>query len=160
MSVSLSLFKKARLSPTVEAEPDVAAAMDILSFALYHENNKVIAEDDAQRAGDEDIAALGKRDEPDLTDGSEGGDSPGKRRRTDGAGEDDSPEAEEPASAMSADDLKQAIYLQVSRDLADSVPLGSVMADNPDRAAVLRAVQSLEDDGRVMVSEDEVYVVD
>mmetsp|Transcript_24114 Transcript_24114/g.57154 ORF Transcript_24114/g.57154 Transcript_24114/m.57154 type:complete len:823 (+) Transcript_24114:224-2692(+) len=155
-----SAHAKARLSPTVEAEPDVAAAMDILSFALYHENNKVLHEGDEQKADDEGTAALGKRDEPDLTDGSDGGDIPGKRRRTDGAGEDDAPEAEDPASEMSADDLKQAIYLQVSRDLADSVPLGSVMADNPDRAAVLRAVQSLEDDGRVMVSEDEVYVVD
>ena len=137
--------------------------MDILSFALYHENKKVFGEDDAQKAGDE--GALGKRDEPDLTDGSEGGDdSPGKRRRTDGSGEGDSPDADSaeapPVAAMSADDLKQAIYLQVSRELADSVPLSSVMADNPDRAAVLRAVRSLEDDGRVMVSEDEVYVVD
>ncbi|GAX25831.1 DNA replication licensing factor MCM3 [Fistulifera solaris] len=29
---------KARLSETVESEPDCSAAMDILSFALYHEN--------------------------------------------------------------------------------------------------------------------------
>ena len=49
----------------VEAEPDVAAAMDILSFALYHENNQVI--------GENDVIATNKRqrEEPDLTDTSD-----------------------------------------------------------------------------------------
>lgn len=36
---------KARLSDTVEAEPDCEVAMDILSFALYHENTNNVEED-------------------------------------------------------------------------------------------------------------------
>ena len=36
-----SAHAKARLSPIVEAEADVKAAMDILSFALYHENHQM-----------------------------------------------------------------------------------------------------------------------
>ena len=33
---------KARLIPIVEADPDVAAAMDILSFSMLHENKDTI----------------------------------------------------------------------------------------------------------------------
>ena len=36
-----SAHAKARLSPIVEAEADVKAAMDILSFAFYHENHQM-----------------------------------------------------------------------------------------------------------------------
>jgi len=35
-----SAHAKARLSPVVEAEPDVSSAMDILAFALYHEEQQ------------------------------------------------------------------------------------------------------------------------
>ena len=46
------LFIQARLSNIVEAEPDCAAAMDILGFALYHENNSStqieLSEDDIE----------------------------------------------------------------------------------------------------------------
>ena len=57
-----------RLSNVAEADPDVAAAMDILSFALYHENTKVVGKEDAN-----DASALGQkrqRDE-DLANTSE-----------------------------------------------------------------------------------------
>ena len=37
----VSAHAKERLSPILEAEVDVKAAMDILSFALYHENNSI-----------------------------------------------------------------------------------------------------------------------
>jgi len=84
-TISLSLrTKKARLSNVVEADPDVAAAMDILSFALYHENTKVVNGDDLNVVSpDLDKKRRRGEDEPDLADGSEEGADAQRRRRSD-----------------------------------------------------------------------------
>ena len=119
--------------------------MDILSFALYHENNEVI-----------DEAALNRkrpREEP-ITESSEGEpDSPEKdSKRQQGA-----PGASTESGIM---EMKRAIYQQVSQSLEDSVPNEDLCVEVDDRTKVSEAVQSLEADGKVMFADGEVYLVD
>jgi DNA replication licensing factor MCM3 len=63
-----SAHAKARLSRTVEADLDVSAAMDILSFALYHENNNNAPENRSETPDLEDQRP-GKRMRQSETDG-------------------------------------------------------------------------------------------
>ena len=133
----------------VEAEPDVAAAMDILSFALYHENNQVI--------GENDVIATNKRqrEEPDLTDTSdpEEDENDPKRQRE----EDTSQEQ----GGKSLADLKRTIYEELSRSLEDSVAIDDIATTvDVDRDLVLQAIQQLEAESRIMQSGGEVYLID
>ncbi len=133
----------------VEAEPDVAAAMDILSFALYHENNQVIDEND--------VIATNKRqrEEPDLTDTSdpEEDENDPKRQRE----EDTSQEQ----GGKSLADLKRTIYEELSRSLEDSVAIDDIATTvDVDRDLVLQAIQQLEAESRIMQSGGEVYLID
>mmetsp|Transcript_37226 Transcript_37226/g.78515 ORF Transcript_37226/g.78515 Transcript_37226/m.78515 type:complete len:810 (+) Transcript_37226:263-2692(+) len=145
-----SAHAKARLSNVVEADPDVAAAMDILSFALYHENNKVVENPN------DPAVALGQkreREEPDLTDASDIDESDAQRPRVE-----ESPSVSPQADNL--DDLKKSIYAEVSKSLEDSVTLDDIRVDVEDRSQVLQAIQSLEEDGKVMHSDGEVYLID
>lgn len=135
----------------VEAEPDVAAAMDILSFALYHENNQVI--------GENDVAAASKkrqREEPDLTDTSDPEDEESetsKRQREEAASNE--------RSNSTLADLKQAIYQEVSRSLEDSIAIDDIATTvDVDRDLVLQAIQQLEAENRIIQSDGEVYLID
>merc|ERR1711865_630499 len=73
-----SAHAKARLSNVVEADPDVAVAMDILSFALYHENNKVVDNPNDPTAA---IIQKRRREELDVTDTSDIEDNKAQRQR-------------------------------------------------------------------------------
>ena len=162
-TISLSSNKQARLSNVVEADPDVAAAMDILSFALYHENTKVVNGDDLNVVSpDLDKKRRRGEDEPDLADGSEEGADAQRRRRSDDddVGDPSSTSAVSPPGGDAFADLKAAVYAEVSRSLEDSVAIDDICANVEDRATVARAIQSLEDDGRVMRSDEEVYLID
>mmetsp|Transcript_19015 Transcript_19015/g.34389 ORF Transcript_19015/g.34389 Transcript_19015/m.34389 type:complete len:814 (+) Transcript_19015:235-2676(+) len=145
---------KARLSNVVEADPDVAAAMDILSFALYHENNKVVDNPN------DPAVALGQtreREEPDLTDTSDIEESDAKKQRV----EDDSTATSSSAPQVGTlADLKTSIYAEVSKSLEDSVSIDDICVHIEDRALVRQAIQSLEEESRVMHSEGEVYLID
>ena len=135
----------------VEADPDVAAAMDILSFALYHENTQVIGENDEVAAGQKR-----QREEPDLTDTSDPEDDENdttKRQR------------EEAASQEQGDntlaELKQTIYQELSRSLEDSIAIDDIATTvDVDRDLVLQAIQQLESENRIMQSDGEVYLID
>jgi len=147
-----SAHAKARLSMVVEAEPDVAAAMDILSFALYHENNQVIGENDVVAAGQKR-----QREEPDLTDTSEPDDDENditKRQREESASQ------EQGGNTLA--DLKQTIYQELSRSLEDSIAIDDIATTvDVDRDLVLKAIQQLEAENRIMQSDDgEVYLID
>ncbi|KAL7433317.1 hypothetical protein ACHAXH_002038 [Discostella pseudostelligera] len=147
-----SAHAKARLSHVVEADPDVSAAMDILSFALYHENNKVIGED-----GNE-TSLLGqkrRREEPDLTDSSDVDEEVLQRQRVDDKGV--SSNSNVASSDKTLADLKAAIYAEVTRSLEDSISIDDICTNVDDRALVTRAVQMLEEDGKIMQSEGEIY---
>ncbi len=135
----------------VEAEPDVAAAMDILSFALYHENTQVIGENDVVTAGQKR-----QRDDTDLTDTSDPDDDENdstKRQR------------EEAGSQEQGDktlaDLKQTIFQELSRSLEDSIAINDIATTvDVDRDLVLQAIQQLESENRIMLSDEEVYLID
>jgi hypothetical protein len=146
----------------VESDPDVSAAMDILSFALYHENTKVVNGEDVNVVSpDLDKKRRREGGEPDLADGSEEGADAQRRRRSDDDVDDpSSTPAVPPPGGDAFADLKAAVYGEVSRSLEDSVAVDDICANVEDRAMVARAIRSLEDDGRVMRSDEEVYLID
>eukprot|EP00804_Cyclotella_cryptica_P001017 CCRYP_012356-RA/>CCRYP_012356-RA protein AED:0.26 eAED:0.26 QI:175/1/1/1/1/1/3/214/795 len=147
-----SAHAKARLSPVVEADPDVAAAMDILSFALYHENNEVV--DDVHQSTQ---GRKRQRQEP-ITDSSDAEEleSDEKDTKRQAAAN----ETSIPAIDTSMLEMKRAVYQQVSQSLEDSVALEDICVEIDDRTMVLQAVQSLEEDGKVLITAGEVYLVD
>lgn len=141
----------------VEADPDVAAAMDILSFALYHENNNVIEENN-------ETAASQKRQREEVTDSSDA-----EGQEEDEEEQNAKRQREDKLAALSAPsqaavdplmELKQAIYTEVTKSLDDSIAVDDVCTDVNDRALVSRAIESLEADGKIMTSEGEIYLVD
>ena len=81
MSIShvSSSLSKARLSNVVEAKIDCAVAMDILSFALYHENTEMIETPMVILHGDKRPAVS---DESDMEEDDE---NDSKRQRLDNA---------------------------------------------------------------------------
>lgn len=129
--------------------------MDILSFALYHENTKVIGQDAAETA----LGQKRQREEPDLTDSSDLEGNDAQRQRVDDEGS-DSGEASSPTADASLAELKAAVYAEVTRSLEDSIVVDDICTDVNDRSLVARAVQSLEEDGKIMLSEGEVYLID
>ena len=148
------MCSQARLSNVVEADPDVAAAMDILSFALYHENNKVV-----DNPNDPSAAVIQKRrrEELDLTDTSDIEDNKAQRQRV----EEDITAASSSDPPMAAlADLKVSVYEEVSRSLEDYVSIDDICTQVQDRALVLQAVQSLDDEGKVMHTDGDIYLVD
>ena len=72
-----SAHAKARLSNVVEAEPDVAAAMDVLAFALYHEdggsgrNNEHTKNEDIEISGATRISDTSDDDDDDDSNSNE-----------------------------------------------------------------------------------------
>lgn len=138
------------MSNIVEADPDVAAAMDILSFALYHENNKVVENPH------DPASALGQkrqRDNPDVTISSEYGEIDAQRRRVE-----DADASSIPQDAIA--ELKQAVYAELSKSLEDSVTIDDICVHIEERDLVLQAIQSLEAESKIMHSEGEVYLID
>ena len=154
MNSLLCLYYQARISNVVEADPDVAAAMDILSFALYHENNKVV--DNPNNPA----VALGQtrdREEPDLTNTSDVEESDAKKQHME---EDNTTTSSSAPQVDTLADLKASIYADVSMYLEDSVSIDDICIRIEDRALVFQAIQSLKEESRVMHSEGEVYLID
>lgn len=131
---------QARLSNVVEAEPDCKVAMDILGFALYHENS-----------GDVD----GTASKVDKVTDDEGSDSSvgdtdeiggNKRRRLDEEG-------------RSSNLIKSRIWDEITA--ADGeLPLEEACPAMDDRESVMKAVDEMVDEGRVMVSDGIMYTID
>ena len=156
LSPKPNFFEKARLSNVVEADPDVSAAMDILSFALYHENTKVVGDGNATIVSP-DLGPKRRREEAaDLTDSSDEGEH--QRRRRAIVADDNAPVAPQVVDALAT--LKAAVYAEVTRSLEDSISINDICVNVQDRGMVDRAIRSLEDDGKIMRSEDEVYLID
>ena len=109
-----------------------------------------------------EIAELTQPERVVFADGSEEGADAQRRRRSDDddVGDPSSTPAVPPPGGDAFADLKAAVYREVSRSLEDSVAVDDICANVEDRAMVARAIQSLEDDGRVMRSNEEVYLID
>lgn len=139
-----SAHAKARLSETVEAELDVAAAMDILSFALYHEDNTNRPED--------------RPETPDLED-----QRPGKRMRT-RPGEsteettDNIEESEQiDNQGMTLQRLRTRIWDEL-RASDGTIAIDDLCVDE-DRNQVLAVVEKLSDEQVIFVAEGLVHLV-
>jgi len=140
---------KARLSPIVEAEADVGSAMDILSFALYHENNNVAGEDKS------------RPDTPELEDSR-----PGKRMRTEST-EGSSKEEKGDGSGGSAGtqtqkeqgpDLKARIWNEL-RAADGAKALDELCEDVEDRSQIDSVIRELAEEQKIMSDDDGMVYV-
>lgn len=127
---------KARLSPIVEAETDVAAAMGILSFALYHENNS-----DDQRP-----------DTPDLEDPRGG-----KRMRIEGTEKENVVSSEEQAVAERVEDLSTRIWNEL-RAADGAKAVDELCTEVQDRSAIEAVIRQLTEEQKVMSEDGMVYL--
>ena len=143
---------KARLSETVEAEPDCEAAMDILGFALYHENTttpsntvesvpvpakrRVVIDDGESESESDDVV-------------EEVEESPIKKVRTN-----------EPASRRE-NDLKTKI-LNMIHENGGELELSALSAEQmgDSSEAIKAAIGALEADERLMISDDVLYTLE
>jgi len=141
---------KARLSNIVEAEPDCAAAMDILGFALYHENNSSSQPENSE----DDIEPNENNKRPvtpeatlESSDGADDVSAAGKRQRI------DEPDADP------RNDIKYRIWEQITRGGGEA-SVEDMCSDVEDRDEIVAAVHEMESEGRVMVSDGKVYQID
>lgn len=131
---------KARLSDKVEAEPDVEAAMEILSFALYHENtNNVSGDNQEVTKGEERPLARTVSDDEH---------SPAKRQRLD-------------RDMGQEQDLKSKIWAAMEKNegILDMANLGEYNLGD-DQDMIKAAIDALADEGRIMVSDGEMFRLD
>lgn len=136
-------YSKARLSPIVEADPDCKAAIDLLAFALYHENNAnladgMIASSHNERMDDE------------------------KRKRKRGEIESISEEEEEEETKELSEKermrrMKERIWDELNKNGEGELALEKVCMDVEDRPMVKKALAEMEKDQRVMMGEGMVF---
>jgi DNA replication licensing factor MCM3 len=136
-----SAHAKARLSNVVEAEPDCEIAMDILSFALYHENGMALKPKTIPE--EPEVAPVEVSDEGEV-DSVEP--IPKKQRVVE-------PDQEDPFQI-----LKKRLWDQVVA-LDGAVPLADAL-DDVERDQVTRVVETLVQEGRLMLSEGTIYQID
>ena len=142
-----SAHAKARLSNIVEAKPDCEIAMDVLSFALYHEDGE------GQKNNDTDADA-DQQDVAEVSDEGEGvtHDAPGdvmapssKRQRT--------------AEISEQDKLKSRILTELA--LNDGyLPIDDICQDNEDRDEITKIVETLVSEGKLMTEENDEGTLD
>lgn len=131
---------QARLSNTVEAEPDCKVAMDILGFALYHENSGNVdgTMPKADKVSDDESdSSVGDMDDFATSN---------KRRRLD-------------EGEASSNSIKAMIWNEISAG-EGQLPLEDVCPAMDDRESVMQAVDEMTDEGRVMVSDGILYTID
>eukprot|EP00339_Tiarina_fusa_P012817 CAMPEP_0117069932 /NCGR_PEP_ID=MMETSP0472-20121206/49080_1 /TAXON_ID=693140 ORGANISM="Tiarina fusus, Strain LIS" /NCGR_SAMPLE_ID=MMETSP0472 /ASSEMBLY_ACC=CAM_ASM_000603 /LENGTH=760 /DNA_ID=CAMNT_0004792731 /DNA_START=199 /DNA_END=2481 /DNA_ORIENTATION=- len=134
-----SAHAKARLSPIVEAEPDCEVAMNLLSFALYHENGKALSTKEAIVSKSKQDAVSPAVEVSDEGESSDAEEPQPKKQRLDG-------EQDELQT------LKRRIWEQITAqdgeaNIEDLCPDG-------DRELVTQALESLVDEGKVMTTSD------
>jgi len=134
-----SAHAKARLSNIVEAEIDCAAAMDILSFALYHENNEVTEPPLSTTMNDKQPTVS------DDSDVDEGDDNP-KRRRLD------------KESSSTSPDLQARVWDELTRNRGEQgLTVDEICEDIADRTQVQSAIDALESNNKLMIVDNVVY---
>jgi DNA replication licensing factor MCM3 len=139
-----SAHAKARLSQIVEAEPDVKVAMDILGFALYHENHQMT--DSEQRASTPDLREDRKRTRMDV----------------DSEGEEDTEDNSKSKPRLPNTSQNAELGMRIWNELQsseDSLAIGEICKDVADRSSVKSAIQELERSEKVMLSDDTVYII-
>jgi len=139
---------KSRLSNVVEAKPDCEAAMNILSFALYHEAGETsqqgtnendlemipeVSEDDGEKSRQED-----SRDDQTNEPSS-------KRQRTDGQ--------------LIEDKLKARVLSELAQN-DGYLPIDDICQDNNNREEILKIVETLVSEGKLMTEENDEGTLD
>jgi DNA replication licensing factor MCM3 len=139
-----SAHAKARLSNIVEAKPDCEMAMDILSFALYHEDGE-------QKNNGTDVDA----DEKEAAEVSDEGE---------GASHDDV--LTEPSfkkqriSVVSEEDkLKSRILTELAMN-DGYLSIDDICQDNNDRDQIINIVETLVSEGKLMTEENDEGTLD
>jgi DNA replication licensing factor MCM3 len=138
---------KARLSLEVEAEPDCAVAMDILSFALYHENH--YRPNEAPKTATTPAEPKGEK-RPEVSDSEAEDDADESIRKKLRFGQ---PDNVDPIAA----DLRRRIYDEVNKSADGEIKLVDLCADLDDRDAVKVAVDALVKEDRLMLADGVVY---
>jgi len=130
---------KARLNSTVEADPDVKAAIELLGFALYHENNQVIKDGLIASSGSttNDISIIDNK----------------RKRGTNASLEEGSFSQEEIMRRT-----KEQIWDQLSRGEGELL-LVEVCKDIENRELVTKALAEIEKDERVMIADGLVFQI-
>jgi len=121
---------KCRLSETVEAEPDCEVAMDILSFALYHENSHNISNEAKATA-----------------------DSSQKRAVVSDAGESDD-DVERSSSPKRARVDEESLQTRIWHALNENDGMMDADEIEGDKESIQAALKSMTESGRIMVDED------
>lgn len=136
-------WQQARLSPWVEADPDCKAAIDMLGFALYHENTQVVGDRAGASSGDADSR---KRKHGSMTSNTE-----------------EDKANEERVEAMSEEEvlrsLKARIWDQLSKEGEGELTLEEAVPDVTDRDLVGKALAEMEKDDRVMIGEGIIFQI-
>lgn len=133
-----SAHAKARLSEKVEAEPDCEVAMDILSFALYHENGKTIQFNEEQAEEQLDYVSMVPVAVSDASDSEDVEEPASKKQRTD-------------------DTLKMRVMAQITEHDGE-INLEDLCKD-VDREEVMELVDSLVSGGLLHQDEGVLYLV-
>ena len=120
---------KARLSQVVEADPDCKAAMDILSFALYHENGNIGSKEDYEVA-------------PDLTQTDSEEEPVPKKIRVNGDN--------------ASEDLTSRVWNQLV-EAGGEVEKDHICVDVTDRTLIDEVCTSLEKENKVMLEGNTIY---
>lgn len=140
---------KARLSPVVEADPDCAAALDILSFALYHDNKNNYENPTTYNIGTEGRPITPELPEKESTFISE--DEAGnvkKRMRMDDE------------LAKSSNISSTQIWDKLNQTGEGEISIEDLCGDGMDKSSVLETLEIMEQEGRVMTSDGIVYQID
>mmetsp|Transcript_1043 Transcript_1043/g.2253 ORF Transcript_1043/g.2253 Transcript_1043/m.2253 type:complete len:788 (-) Transcript_1043:158-2521(-) len=126
---------RARLSRIVEAEPDVSAAMEILSFALYHENKN--SSDVKSAPASETTPSHDKEKQQE-----DAGQNPAKKSRIDKDAPD--PQEKDDRDGGGPESIKTRIIRALEEATDGELDLTTVLTDLDDETK-LREAQGLED---------------
>lgn len=133
-----SAHAKARLSHVVEAEPDVKVAMDILGFALYHENHQV------EGGSTPDLRDDRKRTRDDInSDEDEDVNSNIKQRTT--------------SSQVQTSDLSWRIFNEINAN--QGISMNDVCIDITNRTLVENVIDDLVTRENVMISDGALFIL-
>jgi len=138
---------KARLSNIVEGDPDCTAAMDVLAFALYHENNQNVTPATPVVIQPNDVGDTRRThvDNNDDIDRSVQGGKETKRQRT---------------NENEPDHLIMRIWDEIKNiGEGQCCPIEDLCQDLVDRNSIVEALTSMEKDNRIMISDDHIYRV-
>jgi DNA replication licensing factor MCM3 len=136
-----SAHAKARLSNVVEAKPDCEVAMDVLSFALYHEDGE-------QKHKSTDINDV--ENVAEVSDDGEGG-------------SDDQEDVTEPASKRQRTEESDKLKSKILTELTENdgyLPIDNICTDNEDRNEILKIVETLVSEGKLMTEENDDGTLD